>query len=55
MPVGTLIIDNETGDVIHELLQPGEQVMIAKGGDGGFGNMRFKSAINRAPRQKTPG
>jgi GTP-binding protein len=29
--------------------------MIAKGGDGGFGNMRFKSSINRAPRQKTPG
>ncbi|MEG1770235.1 MAG: GTPase ObgE, partial [Comamonas sp.] len=34
---------------------PGEVVTIAKGGDGGFGNMRFKSAINRAPRQKTPG
>jgi GTP-binding protein len=37
------------------LLKPGEVIMIAKGGDGGFGNMRFKSAINRAPRQKTPG
>jgi GTP-binding protein len=34
---------------------PGEKIMIAKGGDGGFGNLRFKSAINRAPRQKTPG
>ena len=34
---------------------PGEVITIAKGGDGGFGNMRFKSAINRAPRQKTPG
>jgi len=45
MPVGTIITDAETGEVI----------MIAKGGDGGFGNMRFKSAINRAPRQKTPG
>ena len=33
----------------------GEVITIAKGGDGGFGNMRFKSAINRAPRQKTPG
>ncbi len=55
MPVGTLIIDAETDQVLHELLVPGEQVMIAKGGDGGFGNMRFKSAINRAPRQKTPG
>jgi GTPase len=37
------------------LLTPGEVITIAKGGDGGFGNMRFKSAINRAPRQKTPG
>lgn len=55
MPVGTIIIDAETEDVLYELLVPGEQIMIAKGGDGGFGNMRFKSAINRAPRQKTPG
>ena len=55
MPVGTLLIDAETNDVLYELLNPGEVIMIAKGGDGGFGNMRFKSAINRAPRQKTPG
>jgi len=55
MPVGTIISDAETGEVLYELLQPGERIMIAKGGDGGFGNMRFKSAINRAPRQKTPG
>ena len=55
MPVGTLVCDAETGEVLYELMVPGEKVMIAKGGDGGFGNMRFKSAINRAPRQKTPG
>ena len=55
MSVGTLLIDAETNDVLYELLNPGEVIMIAKGGDGGFGNMRFKSAINRAPRQKTPG
>ncbi len=55
MPVGTIIIDAETEDVLYELLVPGEKIMIAKGGDGGFGNMRFKSAINRAPRQKTLG
>ena len=55
MPVGTIITDAETGEVLYELLTPGEQIMIAKGGDGGFGNLRFKSAINRAPRQKTPG
>jgi GTP-binding protein len=55
MPVGTIITDAETGEVLYELLKPGEVITIAKGGDGGFGNMRFKSAINRAPRQKTPG
>ena len=55
MPVGTIIADAETGEVLFELLTPGEVITIAKGGDGGFGNMRFKSAINRAPRQKTPG
>jgi GTP-binding protein len=55
MPVGTIITDAETGEVLYELLVPGETILIAKGGDGGFGNMRFKSAINRAPRQKTPG
>ena len=55
MPVGTIITDAETGEVLYELLTAGEVITIAKGGDGGFGNMRFKSAINRAPRQKTPG
>jgi GTP-binding protein len=55
MPVGTIISDAESGEVLFELLKPGETIIIAKGGDGGFGNLRFKSAINRAPRQKTPG
>ena len=55
VPVGTIFSDAETGEVLFELLVPGEVVTIAKGGDGGFGNLRFKSAINRAPRQKTPG
>ena len=55
MPVGTIITDAETGEVLFELLVPGEVITIAKGGDGGFGNLRFKSAINRAPRKKTPG
>ena len=55
MPVGTIISDAETGEALYELLTPGEKLMIAKGGDGGFGNLRFKSSINRAPRQKTPG
>jgi len=55
MPVGTIISDAETGEVLYELLQPGELITIAKGGDGGFGNMHYKSSTNRAPRQKTPG
>ena len=55
MPVGTIISDAESSEVLFELLEPGQLITIAKGGDGGFGNLRFKSAINRAPRQKTPG
>ncbi|TAM34127.1 MAG: GTPase ObgE [Burkholderiaceae bacterium] len=55
MPVGTIITDAGSGEVLYEMLTPGEVITIARGGDGGFGNLRFKSAINRAPRQKTPG
>jgi GTP-binding protein len=55
MPVGTIIADAETGEVLYELLVAGEQITLAKGGDGGFGNMHYKSSTNRAPRQKTPG
>ena len=55
MPVGTIVTDAETGDFIAELLTPGEKIMLAKGGDGGFGNLHYKSSTNRAPRQKTPG
>ena len=54
-PVGTIIADQATGEVLHELLVPGERIVLAKGGDGGLGNLRFKSAVNRAPRQKTAG
>jgi len=55
MPVGTVITDSETDQVIAELLVPDEKVLIVKGGDGGFGNLHFKTSTNRAPRQKTPG
>ena len=55
MPVGTIIKDAETEEVIAELLVPDERVLLAKGGDGGFGNLHFKTSTNRAPRQKTPG
>src|SRR5690349_15406437 len=55
MPVGTIISDAETGERLFELLEHDEKVLIAKGGDGGFGNLHFKTSTNRAPRQKTPG
>jgi len=55
MPMGTIISDHETGEVLCELLVPDEKVLVAKGGDGGFGNLHFKTSTNRAPRQKTPG
>lgn len=55
MPVGTIISDFETGEVMMELLEHGEVRMLAKGGDGGFGNMHYKTSTNRAPKKKTPG
>ena len=55
MPVGTIISDFETGDVLVELLEHGQRVILAQGGDGGFGNLHYKTATNRSPRQKTPG
>jgi GTP-binding protein len=55
VPVGTIVTDADTDERITELLVPDEKVLICKGGDGGFGNLHFKTSTNRAPRQKTPG
>jgi GTP-binding protein len=55
MPVGTILTDLDTGQVVAELMTPGEKILVCKGGDGGFGNLHFKTSTNRAPRQKTPG
>ena len=55
VPVGTIIRDAETGEVEAELLAHGEKIILAKGGDGGFGNLHYKTSTNRAPRQKTVG
>jgi GTP-binding protein len=55
VPVGTLVTDFETGEPVVELLVPHEKVLVLKGGDGGFGNLHFKTSTNRSPRQKTPG
>ena len=55
MPVGTIVSDADSGERLVELLEPGVKVLLAKGGDGGFGNLHYKTSTNRAPRQKTPG
>ena len=55
MPVGTVISDFNTGQVIADLAHDGQQAMLAQGGKGGLGNLHFKSSTNRAPRQCTPG
>ena len=55
MPVGTVISDLNTGEVVADLAEHDQKVLIAKGGKGGLGNLHFKSSTNRAPRQKTNG
>ncbi len=55
MPVGTIIMDAQTDELIADLALDGERVVLAKGGRGGLGNLHFKSSTNRAPRQATKG
>ena len=55
MPVGTVITDINSGEVIADLARDGEKTLLAQGGKGGLGNLHFKSSTNRAPRQCTPG
>lgn len=55
MPVGTVISDLNTGEILADLDVNEKKVLIAKGGKGGLGNIHFKSSTNRAPRQKTNG
>lgn len=55
VPVGTTIVDMDSGDIIGDLVADGQRVMVASGGDGGLGNTHFKSSTNRAPRQCTHG
>jgi len=55
VPVGTVFSDLASGEVIADLDCDGKKVLIAKGGDGGLGNIHFKSSTNRAPRQTTSG
>lgn len=55
VPVGTVITDQDTGEVVADLAMHDQVAMLAKGGVGGLGNVNFKSSTNRAPRQATPG
>lgn len=55
VPVGTVVIDEESGQALADLARSGQRALLARGGAGGLGNLHFKSSTNRAPRQKTPG
>lgn len=55
VPVGTRATDKDTGEVLGDLTRHGKKLMVAKGGFHGLGNARFKSSVNRAPRQKSDG
>lgn len=54
-PVGTVISDADSGEVLADLDHHGARALLAQGGKGGLGNIHFKSSVNRAPRQCTPG
>ena len=55
VPVGTVITNVETDEVIGDLTRHGERLLVARGGKGGLGNMHFKSSTNRTPRKALPG
>jgi GTPase len=55
VPVGTVAYDADTGELIGDLIEPGQRLRVARGGFHGLGNTRYKSSTNRAPRQSKPG
>ena len=55
VPVGTTVLDEDTGEILGDIQASGQQLKVAQGGFHGLGNTRFKSSTNRAPRQTTPG
>ncbi|NIA01490.1 MAG: GTPase ObgE, partial [Planctomycetia bacterium] len=55
VPVGTLVHEDETGELIGDLVRNGQRLLVARGGFHGLGNARYKSSTNRTPRQSKPG
>lgn len=55
VPVGTVVYDDETGEILHDFTQPNERVLIAQGGRGGHGNAHFVSSVNRVPHKAQDG
>ncbi|WP_420393404.1 GTPase ObgE [Acuticoccus sp.] len=55
VPVGTVVLDDARERVLADLTEAGQRVRLLEGGNGGFGNQRFKSSVNRAPRRANPG
>jgi GTP-binding protein len=55
VPVGTMITNVDTDEVIGDLTRHGQRMLVAQGGKGGLGNIHFKTSVNRAPRKATPG
>lgn len=55
VPIGTIVFDDETDEIIGDLVEDEQKLMVAKGGFHGLGNTRYKSSTNRAPRQSKPG
>ena len=55
VPIGTTILDEDTGEVLVDIREAGQELLVAQGGFHGLGNTRFKSSVNRSPRQSSPG
>ena len=55
VPLGTTVLDDDSGEVLGDIREAGERLLVAQGGFHGLGNTRYKSSINRAPRQSSPG